>query len=328
MIKNIQLCGFGNGLVDLQYEVEKHELSDFGIEHGEMLLVPIEIQEELLKKLSGRKHNKCSGGSAANTLVAFTGFGGRGAYTTVLGNDNYGEFYAEEFKLIGVELHARHLDNFPTGTCVVLITPDSERTMHTCLAATSQFGMIDINETLISRSEWLYLEGYKLSENSSTDAMFEALQIGKKYDSRIALTFSDVFITQFHKSNVEKLTSKCDLIFCNETEACSFTDKNNPEEAFDELTKICPNVAMTLGKNGSKIKWDGKIFNISGFEIKPIDTTGAGDMYAAGFLYGIINNYTPEISGKLASWASSRIVAQLGARLNQDHIKIKNQVIS
>jgi hypothetical protein len=168
-MKDIQLLGLGNGLVDLQYELSDVEFAKLGLRRGEMRLVGDDVQSEILKSLASKPMHRCSGGSAANTIIAFSQLGGKAAYKTVLGDDEFGRFYEQEFKKLGIVLNAQTIPQKATGTCAVLITPDSERTMHTSLAATALFTEANIDEELIKRSEWLYIEGYKFSNPSGTD---------------------------------------------------------------------------------------------------------------------------------------------------------------
>lgn len=328
MAKDLDLCGLGNGLVDLQFAVEEKFLEDVGLRKGEMRLVDSEAQLALMEKLKGRKFNRCSGGSAANTVIAFQAFGGKSAYKTTLGVDEPGKFYADEFKDLGIELFALSLDVAPTGSCVVLITPDSERTMHTSLAATAFFDESNLHERLIERSKWLYLEGYKFSEKSSTEALYKAVDLAKKHDTKISLTFSDLFITETFREHLEYAADNSDLIFCNEAEIKSYTKKDDFDEAVDELASIGANVAATRGSEGSIIVWDGEKIPIPAYKAKPIDSTGAGDMYAGGFLFGIVSTGSPIVAGNLASYSAARIVSQLGARLDDDHKKLRDEILS
>jgi sugar/nucleoside kinase (ribokinase family) len=312
--KDLQLCAIGNGLLDIQAGISDEEISQLGIAKGEMRLVDSSFQQEIINKLGNRKLHKSSGGSAANSIIAFSQFGGKAAYNTLLGNDEYGNFYHNEFKELGIEINNHKLQNIPTGTCLVLITPDSERSMLTCLSASSHLSKEHINEDLIKRSEWLYIEGYCYSQQNTADAVDYSIEISKKYNTKIAVTFSDVFIVNLFKENLSKTIENAELLFCNEIEAKAYTGTDNSEDAFEELCKICPNVVLTLGSIGSKIKWDGHVYNIESFKTTPVDTTGAGDMFAGAFFYGILNNGNPEYAGRLASLASSRIVSTYGAR--------------
>lgn len=327
MKKDIQLCGLGNGLIDLQYEVSFDRLNELNLKKGEMLLVDSEKQSEILKSFENEKQVICSGGSAANTVIAFSSLGGKSAYMTVLGKDDFGNYYSEEFKKLGIELAAPQIETDNTGTCIVFITPDSERTMHTALAATATFGAKNINPIFIERAQWLYIEGYKFSEQSSTEAIYIALDIAKSNNTKIAVTFSDLFITEIFKDNLQKVVDKSDLVFCNANEAMSYTKTNTIDDAYNTLCNIVPNVVLTNGAKGSLIRWNNEDLSIPSYKASPKDTTGAGDMFAGAFLFGISEYNDPKIAGHLASYLSARIVSQFGARLNEDPVALKNQLL-
>lgn len=327
-MKDIELCGLGNGLVDLQFMVNDEDLLNAQLKKGAMVLIDIESRNNLLKDFSHKEFHKVSGGSAANTIICFAQLGGKGAYKTVLGKDDFGSFYANEFRELGITLNSEHIDTAPTGICVVFITPDSERTLYTCLAATDDFGIKNINEDIIARSEWLYIEGYKFTNPKSTEAIFKAIEIAKLNNTKIAVTFSDSFITELFNENLTKVVELSDLVFCNETEAISFTNAENSEEAFSKLCQIAKNVAVTFGASGSKIMWEGKLYDIPAYKVSPIDTTGAGDSYAGAFFYGMIKHGDPMISGHLASYISSQIVAQMGPRAKFDMQVARDKVLN
>ncbi|MFP4369016.1 MAG: adenosine kinase [Candidatus Kapaibacterium sp.] len=326
MKKDIQLCGLGNGLVDIQYEVSDDELKNLKLKKGEMRLVENDEQRKLIDKFAHRKHHKSSGGSAANTVIAFSLLGGKAAYKTTLGNDKFGLFYAKEFTDLGIVLKARLIDTHPTGTCFVFVTPDSERTMNTSLGASAEFGEAEIDEEIIARSEWLYIEGYKFTQENSTLAVYKAVDLAKKQGTKIAVTFSDSFITEIFKDNLKKTAEMADLIFCNENEAQSYTGKKDTAEAYKELKRIAPNVIVTKSEAGSLIHWNGGDVEVPAYKTIPVDSTGAGDMYAGAFLYGIINTGSPAKAGHLASYAASRIVSQFGARLIENIIPEKDRI--
>jgi len=328
MKKDIQLTGIGNALIDLQYQVQEHELASLEFEKGAMTLVNIDKQKQIIAKFKDRIHHKCSGGSAANTIIAFAAFGGIASYKTHLGADQFGDYYFKEFEELDIHLCASQIDSEPTGTCFVMITPDSERTMVTSLGATVRHKKEHIDEDIIKRSEWIYIEGYKFSEADSSEAVHYAVELAKKYDCKIAVTFSDKFIIDNFKENLEYVVDNADLIFCNDIEAKAYTNTDNVKDAFDKLSKKVNGVALTLGEHGSLIQWEGEKHEIPAYKIKAVDATGAGDMYAGGFLYGIINSNEPHIAGHLASYAASLVVGQLGARLEQDHNKVKNMIFN
>jgi hypothetical protein len=327
-MKNIQLCGLGNGLVDIQYTISEETMADYGMKKGEMRLIDNTERERLLEYFKDEKFSICSGGSAANSVIAFTQLGGSACYKTVLGDDKFGKFYADEFEELGIILRADFLTDYPTGTCFVFIAPDSERTMLTSLEATAFFAPKHLDEQLIARSEWIYIEGYKFSQVLSTEAVAEAVKLAKKHGTKIAFSVSDVFIIDNFYEKVKSLLPDCDLIFCNEHEAMALTKTHDFDSACDKLFSECSNAIITQGPKGSRIKWDNNIFDVPAFSANAIDTTGAGDMFAGAFLYGIINSKNPQFAGYLASLCSAKAVSQLGARMNQNFEQIKSDIKS
>jgi sugar/nucleoside kinase (ribokinase family) len=327
MQKLINITGLGNALVDIQYEVSNDELENLGLIKGEMKLVGSAEQAALLNKLYEKKSFRSSGGSAANTIIAFKNFGGSAAYQTLLGNDETGDFYSNEFKQLGVELTAHRIENEPTGICVVLITPDSERTMITMLGASAKFTQQHLDEGTIAGSEWLYIEGYELTNKLSADACLVGTDMAEKSGSKTALTFSDTFVTEFHRQNVEAIATRSELIFCNEGEAMSFTETDNIDLAFKRMSDVAPNYIITRGKDGAIIKWKNELIHIPSYPANAIDSTGAGDMFAGAFFYGLLKTGSPEKAGHLASYSSSRVVSQFGARLQEDHKSIVTKIL-
>lgn len=326
MNKDIQLTGIGNALVDIQFEVSDAELADFSFEKGTMTLVDSSVQLGIMQSLGNRTHYKMSGGSAANTIAAFSSFGGKTAYKTMVGDDDLGRFYIGEFRDLGIIIDAGIDKESPTGTCFILITPDAERTMITSLGATVRHGREHIRDEVIKRSEWIYIEGYKLTEDIGFEAVNHAIDLAKKFDTKVAFTFSDKFIIDVFRDKLNTIIGKSDLVFCNELEARTFTGYDDAEHAFKELSSLGCNLAMTLGDKGSVVKWGGDVLNIPSYPAKAIDTTGAGDMYAGGFLYGLIMKGDPEIAGRLGSLGASRIVSQYGPRLQGSHTDLKKEI--
>ncbi|ROL58184.1 adenosine kinase [Bacteroidetes/Chlorobi group bacterium Naka2016] len=324
-VKDIDLCGLGNGLVDLLYEVSFEELEQLGLRKGEMRLVDDTLQKKLLEKLAGRSYTICSGGSAANTIIAFSQFGGTSAYHTVVGDDDFGRFYVNEFNELGISINAPMI-NEPTGTCIVLITPDSERTMNTSLGATAHFGVEHITPDYIRRAKWVYLEGYKFTAEKSTEALFFAIELAKKHEAKISLSLSDVFVITNFFDKVLEAIKHIDLLFCNEIEALTLTETSNIDQAKRKLTSLVPNFVITLGAKGSIANINKSEYQFPAYSTKAIDTTGAGDMFAGAFLFGLIQKGDINFAGHLASLSSSRIVSQFGARLKDNHKEIINQL--
>lgn len=326
MTRNIQLTGLGNALVDLQLMVSDQELQELQFEKGTMTLVDLDKQREIINKFAGKSQHIMSGGSAANTIISFANLGGKAAYKSHLGNDEFGHFYSKEFEDLGILLSAKKSDNALTGTSFVLITPDSERTMITSLGANTQHSKVHIDEDLIKQSEWLYIEGYKLTEKDSAEAVFHSIDIAKENGTKVAFSFSDKFIVDIFRDPLEKVIAKSDLIFCNEMEGKAFSGEEKTLHTFEKLVETVPNFALTLGEKGSLIYWQGRKLHIPSYPSKLIDTTGAGDMFAGGFLYGVINSNNPLYAGHLASRSAAVIVSQLGARMKQDIKELKVEI--
>jgi len=327
-MKNILLTGFGNALVDIEYNISEEELAAFGVAKGTMTLTDAARQREMIASLGSRTAHHSSGGSVANSIIAFAQFGGAGAFCSLLGKDEYGAFYANEFKELGIVLEANAIEDAPTGSCLVLITPDSERTMNTTLAVNESFSRSNVNEDLIARSEWVYIEGYKLTEETGFEAVDVAAFYARKHGARIAVSCSDSFIIDVFGDRLNHLLKSTDLIFCNEREGTSLAGEDNAAEAFRALSSRFPNVVFTQGEHGSKVQWFGNSCDVPAYAVKVTDTTGAGDMYAGAFLYGVLHKHAPEHAGRLAAYASSQVVAQYGARLKADHIEIRDSILS
>lgn len=327
-MKNIQLLGVGNALVDIEYRVVDAELEQFGLTKGSMTLTDPQRQTELLEAMAQRTTHRSSGGSAANSIIAFAQFGGVGGYSSVLGADALGEFYASEFKELGIVLEAPFTQEQPTGTCVVLITPDSERTLNTTLAANTLYTRKNVNPELIARSEWVYIEGYKLTDNDGYEAVMETLFHAKKAGTHVAISCSDGFIVDVFGGQLREVLRSADLVFSNEREATGLSGEETAEEAFKSMCSTYKHVIVTDGLNGSHVMFNGNSAKIPAYRVEAVDATGAGDMYAGAFLYAVLHKHSVEHAGRLASYAAGQVVAQYGARLKTNHLEIRDAVLA
>ena len=311
----INVYGVGNAIMDLQVQCDDAFLEENGIEKGIMTLTGEENQQKILAALKDHSIHYCSGGSAANTIVGMADMGGKVAYAGKVGSDNFGLQYATELQDLGIHFGAK-ASNETTGTCVVLITPDAQRTMLTNLGVSSTLAPEDIDEEVLKTAEYVYVEGYLFAGDSTKAAALHAIELAKKNHVKVALTISDPFLIDLCRDEfVRLMENDVDLLFCNEDEAKALTGETDPIDAAHAIHKHCANVALTMGKNGSIIMHDGEAIAIESIEVNAIDTTGAGDMYAAGVLYGITNGLSWKQAGHLGSHAAGKIVAQLGARL-------------
>ena len=309
--------GVGNSLVDIQARVDDRFLESIGFTKGIMTLVDETAQRRVLEKLADRPTNRCAGGSAANTVMGVVDFGGRGAYVGKTGRDEIGEFFLSDMRQRGVRIEVPPMTG-QSGTCVVLITDDAQRTMLTNLGVSAMLGPDDIVEADIRNAKYVYIEGYLWTNELTRAAALKGIELAKKNQVKVAFTVSDPFLIGLFRDRFWQLIEEdVDLLFCNEEEARALTGKDDPIECAQIIHKHCENVALTLGKNGSLLMHQGEVIPVEGAPVVAIDTTGAGDMYAAGILYGITNGLTWKQSGHLASHAAARIVGQLGARLQQ-----------
>jgi len=309
--------GLGNALVDMEFEVHDEFLQENSIDKGIMTLVDENQQHELIEQLDVFEGNKSSGGSAANTLIAVSAMGGSAYYSCKVADDELGHFYLDDLKAAGVDcnMDGKHKGGI-TGKCLVMVTPDAERTMHTFLGVSSELSPYEVSEEAIKESSYCYLEGYLTTSESGKAANIAARKIAENYNIKTALTFSDPFVVEhFRDDFTETIGSGIDLLFCNEAEALHYTQKASIDEALEVIRTFSRTFAVTLGAKGAVVFDGQKLINIEPNPVRAIDTNGAGDLFAGAFMYGLTHGMTYEQAGKLASKASSQIVSQFGPRL-------------
>ncbi len=312
------VLGVGNALVDIQVQVPDSMLAQLNFSKGIMTLVDKPTQQNVLSALDGQPLNRCAGGSAANTIMGIADLGGKAAYTGKVGTDDLGAFFLDDMRQLGVSIEVPPSSAGQTGTCVVLITEDAQRTLLTHLGVSATLGADDVQEAEICQAQYVYIEGYLFTDAAPKSAAIRAIELAKKNDVKVALTVSDPFLIDMCRDEFwDLIKGPVDLLFCNLEEARSLTGKTDPLECANDIHHHASDVALTLGGNGSLIMAGGEVIPIEGVRTTAIDTTGAGDMYAAGVLYGITNGLSWQKAGHLASHAAARIVSQLGARLAQ-----------
>lgn len=324
MSKKYDVYGIGNAIVDMEFEVNDAFFQEHSIEKGLMTLVDEERQHVLVEAIRSKEVKQQSGGSAANSIIAVNQFGGSAFYSCKVANDAFGKFYLKDLEDAGVDtnLESGHLIEGITGKCLVMITPDAERTMNTFLGITSDFSVQELNEDALRASKYLYIEGFLIPSESGREAMKQAKKLAKEHGVRTALTFSDPSMVKYFREGLQEVVGEgVDLLFCNEEEAMLYTGKETLEKAREELKKVAKTFVITQGKNGAMI-FDGDTFiDIEPYPVKAVDSTGAGDMFAGAFLYGITHGHSYADAGKLASLASSKVVAKYGPRLEWHQAK-------
>jgi sugar/nucleoside kinase (ribokinase family) len=307
----------GNALVDIFLEITDAEFASLGFERGTMRLVDLAEQKMLLDRYHTHEPKLVSGGSLANSVIAFSQLGGQAAFIGCVGDDRYGLFFASEFEELGIDIGNPIIVNESTGTCVSIVTPDAERTMRTCLAVASHLSARHVDEVRIRNSEWLFIEGYVFANpNTGQTAIREAIRFAKRHGTKIAITCSEAFIPQVFADALNEALQDTDLLFCNEAEACSVAKAGTAEEAFMKLKGKIPSLVVTNGPYGAYIRHGAVETLVPSFPSEPKDLTGAGDMFAGAFLYGITHGVSPEKAARGAAFLSHKIITQIGARLH------------
>lgn len=324
MSKKYDVYGMGNALVDIVTEVDLDFFIQNGIEKGVMTLVDEKRQYQLIKAIDMEKSKMSCGGSAANTVIGVSQFGGKSFYSCLVAKDDLGKFFLQDLRRNGVDtnLTPETCPKGITGKVLVMTTPDAERTMNTFLGISSNLSPEHLDESALINSSYLYLEGYLVTSPSGLEAMKEAKRIGERNNIKVALTFSDPSMVKYFSAQMREIVgASVDLLFCNEEEAMIHTGTQTLAEAREKLKDVAKHFVITLGANGAMI-YDGDTFiSIEPYRVKAMDTNGAGDMFAGAFLYGITHGHSYAEAGKLASLASSRVVTQFGPRLEPRQVQ-------
>lgn len=316
-MKEFDIIGLGNSLVDILLELTDDEFAELGFEKGTMRLVDPAEQLLLLAGFRDHEPRLVSGGSVANSVIACSQLGGKGAFIGCVGDDRYGLHYTSEFTELQIDFVNAPLIGETTGTCVSIITPDAERTMRTSLAVSSHLAARHVPAEKIAASTWLFVEGYVFANaNTGQHAIREAVRTAKAHGTKIALTCSDAFIPQVFGEPFLEALKQSDLLFCNATEAMAVAGGSTAAESFAKMKTIVPNVVVTDGPNGAFVRYDGEEHHVAAFPCKPIDVTGAGDMFAGSFLYGITRNVPAAKAARAANFLAMKVITQIGARLH------------
>lgn len=318
-MKTYHVYGLGAALVDTEIEVNDLELERHGIEKGLMTLVDEDRQNQLLKAFEDRLtvSRRASGGSAANSVIAVSSFGGTSYYSCKVANDDNGHFYLADMARAGVDYHGEHpLPKGITGKCLVLITPDAERTMNTFLGISETLCPLNLNIDALAASEYLYLEGYLVTSPTGRQAALEAGIQARQNGTKIALSLSDPgIVAHFREPLLEMMGGRVDLLFCNRDEALDWTGAGNLERAVTAMKKYADTFAITLGAEGALVYDGEQVHRALSQKVTAVDTNGAGDLFAGAFLYGITHGFDYARAGAFANAAAAQVVTQFGPRL-------------
>lgn len=309
------VTGIGNAIVDVIGRCDDAYLAKVGAAKGSMRLVDA---GEVSKIYSGMGPAvEISGGSAANTIAGVASFGGRAGFIGSIADDEFGRIFAHDIKSIGVAFNATPVrGDVPTSRSLILVTPDGERTMNTFLGVSTLFDETRLDRGLIRDSAILYLEGYLFDREEAKRAFKAAAQEAKAAGRKVALTLSDSFCVDRHRAEfLQFIRDGVDIVFANESEITSLYETSNYDEAATKARIDIKLAVLTRSAKGSHILSDGRDIEIAAMPInKVVDTTGAGDLYASGFLFGVANDFPLETAGKLASLAAAEIISHVGAR--------------
>ncbi len=313
----------GNALVDIEYHSNNEQLKRYGIEKGVMTLIDEAQQNSLMKHLGASHETIACGGSAANTVIALSDFGGKANFSCRVAKDDSGQIFIDGLKNSNVESNASdyQLTDSITGKCLVFVTPDADRTMNTFLGASAKLDASVVDETAIKNSEYVYIEGYLVTGDGTREAAVKSRQLAEKNNIKTALTLSDPAMVQFFREGMlEMLGDGVDLLFANEEEVMQLTETTDFDEAISKVKSFCKTFAITRGAKGAVV-FDGMTdIQIAPYKVDAIDTLGAGDSFAGAFLYAITQGMSFSQAGKLASMTSSKIVTQYGPRLTKIEI--------
>ena len=323
--KDIDLVGLGNAIVDIIVNVDDQFLDLNNLKKGSMNLIDSNESKVLLENCNIIK--KISGGSTANTVVCLAELGNSVHFIGRVKNDDFGNFFSDDIKKSNTIFNTPPINQGPSSAhSIIFITPDAQRTMCTYLGASVEFEPKDVNYNSIKNSKYLYLEGYLWDSDLAKNAFLNAAKIANESNTKIILSLSDSFCVDRHRESfLELIENYVDIVFCNKSEVLSLFKENVLQNCEESISSICDLVIITLGSEGSLVINKGESEEIKPIQIgKIIDSTGAGDLYAGGFIHGLIKDYSLKECGEIGSICAGHIITQLGSRSNinlQDLLK-------
>ena len=331
-MQQYHVYGLGAALVDTEITVTDQNLVDLGVDKGLMTLVDQQRQQQLIDYLSDHliAARRASGGSAANTIIASSYFGASAFYSCKVAADDNGAFYLQDLRAAGVDYHHNGaLEDGITGKCLVMITPDAERSMNTFLGISEALSVNELHEDAVKASQYAYIEGYLVTSDSGRAAAIRLREVAEENGVKTAISLSDPAIVEFFRDGLQEMAgSGVDLLFCNKAEALGFTATDSLAAAVESLKAVAKNFAITLGADGALVYDGSQLIEIDAHAVEAIDSNGAGDMFAGAYLYAITHGFSARQAGQLASYACSVVVSQYGPRLRpQQHEEIRRRIL-
>ncbi|WP_322890145.1 MULTISPECIES: adenosine kinase [unclassified Yoonia] len=319
-MKKYQVVGIGNAMVDVLARADDGFLDTAGVQKGIMQLIDMDRAVALYDRIGPAK--EISGGSAANTIAGIAQLGGRTAYVGKVKDDQLGAIFAHDLRAQGADYATRlapKTEVAETGRCIVIVTPDGERSMNTYLGVTEFLSPDDIDEAQMADAEWIYLEGYRFDGPDSHAAFAKAIAACKGAGGRVSITLSDPFCIERHRDAfATMIRDHVDLLFCNRAEMLSMYQTTDFEAALARAAAEVDTVACTDSGNGVHILSGGARWHVPAVPTAIVDATGAGDLFAAGFLWGLTAGFDLETCGKMGNLAASEVISHIGARPETD----------
>ena len=321
-MKKYDVVGIGSALLDFTYEVDDSLINDLGLKKGEMQLIDNNKSKEILKKLVKYPVKISPGGSSSNTVAGVAFLGGKSVLLGKVGKDEYGKIYETMTKESNVISRLKKHEFEITGHAITFINPDGQRSFATNLGASQYLVKEDLDEEYIRDSKFLHIEGYLLENPNLRSVVLEAIKIAKISGTIVSLDLSDSGLIKRNLDLFKEFVKEyVDIVFANETEAKAFTDKEPGDAVFD-ISDISEIAVVKLGENGSLLRSNKILVEIPAYKNPDFkNTNGAGDSFAAGFLFGLVNELDLEKSGKLASYVASLVVGNSGARLEKSDLE-------
>ncbi|MYC24952.1 MAG: adenosine kinase [Gammaproteobacteria bacterium] len=319
MTKDYQLFGIGNALLDTEYQVSEEFLTHNNVLKGRMTLIDSARRSALINSVDGMPDDVSAGGSVANAIYAAQGFGCRNFFAGVVADDNIGMAFINEFTDAGIDtLPPRTTARGDSGQCLIFITPDGERSMNTSIGIADSFELSELPIPTIQNAELVYVEGYLASSRAGRDAARTVINHARDAGVRTCMTLADVSIVQNFKSALEYIVEpELDFVFCNVEEALAWCNVDKVEATYGPMLSIARLCVITLSETGCiVIERNQSPMRVKGFPQSPLDSNGAGDMFAGAYLTGVINEWDNYLCAQFANFAASKIVTQIGARLH------------
>ena len=320
-MKNYDLYAIGNALVDSEYEVSDAQLQAMGVDKRHMTLIDAARRAELQGHLQGTTPRRTGGGSAGNTVVALSQLGGKAFYSCRVADDELGAFYTQDLIANGVStnLATTQAPAGQTGSCMVMVTPDAERSMSTFLGATAELDHTALQPDAIASARIYYMEGYLAASPTGLAAALQGRQIAQDAGVALATTLSDVSMIKFCKPGLDAIVGQgLDYLFCNEEEAQVWCASQDLQTICKQLSQLARVVCLTRGPQGCMVLEGAQQTAVPAASVKALDTNGAGDMFAGSFLYAVTHGHSHAQAAWLANQTAARVVSQYGNRLTPE----------